>query len=340
MSRNSLNNKVSIIVPIYNVESFIERCINSIKNQTYHNLEIILVDDGSTDNTVSLLSRLTIHDQRFNLYSKQNGGVSSARNYGIYKATGEYLVFLDADDYISPDYIQTLVSICTNFCCEIGCLLKYVNVYNNSYSFNGFTKSNELAKCLSSETGLANLLTYKIDVFARNKIYKRDFLIGNRILFDESLSACEDLIFNIKAFTLAFKIGVSESCLYAYNRINASSLTTKFFPEKRRHPLSELFYLKDTITSKYPDLYLNWKFAYWRSCSDVFDHIILSKTKNIDKSFYKKTKRYVKKNRRIAFKVKTSIDNKIRALCFALNCNIVPFLLKVRQFIRRKNNGE
>ncbi len=99
--------KFSIIVPIYNVEKYIEKCLQSIKDQTFKNFEVIMVDDGSTDNSNKIM-KLFEKDKRFKSYSKKNGGLSDARNYGIQYTTGDYLLFIDSDDYIDKKLLETL----------------------------------------------------------------------------------------------------------------------------------------------------------------------------------------------------------------------------------------
>ena len=106
--------KISVIVPVYNVEKYLDNCINSIVNQTYDNLEILLVDDGSKDNSGSLCDEWALRDNRIKVIHKQNGGASSARNAGLDAATGEYIGFVDADDYIDIDMYEIMYAeICT-----------------------------------------------------------------------------------------------------------------------------------------------------------------------------------------------------------------------------------
>ena len=100
---------ISVIVPVYNIENYLERCVNSIREQTYNNLEILLVDDGSTDSSGALCDRFAEADERIRVFHKENGGSSSARNLGIAEAKGEYLGFVDSDDYISANMYELLV---------------------------------------------------------------------------------------------------------------------------------------------------------------------------------------------------------------------------------------
>ena len=102
--------KISIIVPVYNVEKYIAECIESVLNQNFEDYELILVDDGSKDNSLSICREYAEKDERIRVFSKENGGVSSARNFGFDKAEGEYITFIDSDDYVSPDYCSILLS--------------------------------------------------------------------------------------------------------------------------------------------------------------------------------------------------------------------------------------
>ena len=100
---------ISIIVPVYNIIEYLPRCVESLRKQTYDKIEILLVDDGSTDGTAALCDALAAEDVRIRVFHKQNGGSSSARNLGIQEATGEYLGFVDSDDYVEPDMYERLL---------------------------------------------------------------------------------------------------------------------------------------------------------------------------------------------------------------------------------------
>ena len=111
--------KVSIIVPVYNVEKYLERCVRSLRCQTYQNIEIILVDDGSKDNCGIMCDKFALEDTRIKVIHKKNGGLSEARNIGIEKSTGKYLAFVDSDDFVHPSFIETLLTSCLNYNCKI-----------------------------------------------------------------------------------------------------------------------------------------------------------------------------------------------------------------------------
>ena len=111
--------KVSVIVPVYNVEKYLDECVNSIINQSYSNLEIILVDDGSSDTSGQKCDTYKAVDNRIKVIHKKNGGLSDARNVGIEIATGEYISFIDSDDYVSEIFIESLVNKVNNTDCKV-----------------------------------------------------------------------------------------------------------------------------------------------------------------------------------------------------------------------------
>ena len=104
-----MNPKISIVIPVYNVEKYVSKCLQSVVNQTYRNLEIIIVNDGSTDNSVEIVKKYKKIDQRIKLINKENGGLSSARNAGISLVTGQYVTFIASDDWISSNYTDEMV---------------------------------------------------------------------------------------------------------------------------------------------------------------------------------------------------------------------------------------
>ena len=121
--------KVSIIVPVYNVEKYIEKCLNSLISQSYRNIEIILIDDGSKDNSGKICDKYKKKDPRIKVIHKENAGVSEARNSGIQKATGKYLCFVDADDFVMNDYIKYLHKLIAINCSDIAvCAKMFSNI--------------------------------------------------------------------------------------------------------------------------------------------------------------------------------------------------------------------
>ena len=168
--------KFSIIIPVYNVEKYISKCLDSILNQTYSNYEVIIVNDGTKDNSVSVINKY-LTDERFKLYNKENGGLSSARNYGINYVTGEYILFIDSDDYIEPDLLNNFNNILIKKEYD---LVKYnINVVDDNY--NLIRKEIGLDK--SSEIDMKTLLSLEFSEPAWAYTYKTNFFKKNNFMY-------------------------------------------------------------------------------------------------------------------------------------------------------------
>ena len=209
---------VSVIIPVYNVEEFIFRTVESVMNQDYKNIEIILVDDGSLDNSAKIINELAKKDDRITCVHKENGGVLSARNAGLRIASGEYVTFIDGDDWVEPKYISYLLNLVESKKCEIG-------MNKNNYSdYN--TKSNEEEYVVSAEKAIEWIYLGDIFVAVWNKIYSMKFL-KNNILFDEKIWYGEGMLFNIDCLQFVDSIAVGEKSVY-HQVSNPNSAMRKF----------------------------------------------------------------------------------------------------------------
>lgn len=181
--------KISVIVPVYNTEQYIERCLNSVLHNTYHNLEVICVNDGSTDNSLEILEKMANIDSRVRIINKKNGGVSAARNDALKVATGEYISFVDSDDWVHSQYFEIM--------------------YNAIRQYDGDCIVCEMQKvnsCDVAEKEFPTVLVEKLDFsqcmnnhlvrgFVCGRLYVREAL--NQILFDKNCKLNEDLVFNV-----------------------------------------------------------------------------------------------------------------------------------------------
>ena len=209
---NDIKDTVSIIVPVYNVKPYLERCINSILKQSYDNLEVILVDDGSTDGSGELCDSLEKKDKRIIVIHQQNGGLSSARNTGIDNCHGSYICFVDSDDYVHPDYVKYLYSMCINYNCEIGICYHYITEEDNYY--RKVELNSEIRVFSRSEIfDLFYTDMHGSIVIAWNKIYKRE-CIGD-IRYDVG-KIHEDEGTTFKFLYNANRIAFGKEVLYYY----------------------------------------------------------------------------------------------------------------------------
>lgn len=218
---------VSVIVPVYNVEKYLKRCVESIIKQTYFNLEIILVDDGSTDSSGTLCDQLKTLDKRIKVLHKKNGGLSDARNCGIREAHGEYLVFVDSDDMIHPEFVKVLLNILEKNKADIS-ECGYVRFKDEPIIKK---LSQNKVTCLGSKEAL-ELLTvgrYEKHIVAWNKLYKKSLFKNIEFAFGK---LHEDEFTTHKLFANAKTIAITNTPLYFYY-YNTDSITTKKIKNNR-----------------------------------------------------------------------------------------------------------
>lgn len=215
--------KVSVIVPVHNAEKTLSRCVESILAQSYKNLEVILVNDGSTDRSLEICQSLVNMDNRVVVIDKNRDGVSSARNSGLKATTGDFIQFVDADDTLKPNMTENLVETMLKTNADV-VICGYDRVSSKSVN------AKRPKSAIYSETSAFKdtfVELYKGAFFNApwNKLYRRDKIKG---LFDENISMGEDLLFNLAYFSNCNKISVISDNLYNYNVASQVSLAAKF----------------------------------------------------------------------------------------------------------------
>lgn len=249
-----MDDKVSVIVPVYNVEKYLEKCLISLVNQTYTNLEILIVDDGSEDGSADIYNKYKCIDQRIKIIYKENGGLSEARNIGIRSATGEYICCVDSDDYVENDYVekmvQQIVYLNADICCcgkiiENGNKVKYINCEKN-FVIN----SKEALKLYLLKNEIDNS---SVDKICRKKLYDQiEFPVGKYY---------EDIGTIYKLILKANKVVHINNPLYHYV-MREGSITHEEYSEKQ---LDSLYMTKEAIKNienVYPDLH-EYTVAYY-----------------------------------------------------------------------------
>lgn len=217
---------ISVIVPVFNVERYIAKCIESILNQNYRNIELILVNDGSTDRSGEICDAYKEKDNRIKVIHKSNGGQSGARNLGIEMATGEYIVFLDSDDFWLDDKLEGMVKKLKNDNPDM-LMFKAYSYYSDSDSYEPFSKEyNHLCFKGNGREVLANILKEDYD-FGWCPIWyliKREILIEQNLKFLEGY-LCEDVNYVFELWNIVKSVVYYDEYVYAYRRDNLNSTT-------------------------------------------------------------------------------------------------------------------
>lgn len=318
---------VSIIIPAYNVGKYIEKCLTSILEQTYSNIEVIAVNDGSTDDTATLIDNISQNDSRVRVLHIKNSGVSAARNRGIEISTGDYVVFVDADDYLAHDYIEYMLDLIKNtgsdFCLSKCC---YTRRYEEQ-------TERETIEKLEPADATALLLSPAVIVGCWNKIFKRSFLIENNIRFSTALFYGEGLSFITTASQLSNTVGVGNRKVYYYRRNNETSATTKFNIDKLYNGEKALGIIGNKLMIKTPKVntMLNLHLCMFR-----LGAVVKIKSNKLEKEYstdYKRWKSYMRKNAfKLFFNKEVSIYRKL--LLFG-GC-VSPWLMMKLDIIRRR----
>lgn len=241
---------ISIIIPVFNTENFLNDCIDSVLNQSFTDFEIILINDGSQDRSKEILNEYLKGDSRIRVYHNKNEGVSSARNFGIEKSKGDWICFVDSDDYILKNYLSDLFNSAIG---EIDLVIQ------------GF-KRKENGKEICFDLGTFELEGDKIDYqelfekikifdfgFSCSKLYRKEIIVKNKISFPLETSHGEDLVFLLRYLPFARKIKFVPIHNYVY-RYNSMSLAQKF----QEPPVYyyQYFFLKNTLKIHYPEVFL------------------------------------------------------------------------------------
>lgn len=254
--------KFSIIVPVYNAAKTINRCADSILAQTFQDYEIIFINDGSTDKTQEMLNQLEKYDSRIKVVRQRNQGVSSARNHGIALSSGDYILFIDSDDWIDPHYLESFSR--TNDCIsklKIGTIA--VTNLENKLNYDIFTSINgkflDIQKAFS-EAGLLH------NGFPFAKAYNRQIIIENNIKFKEDIAFKEDLIFFLDYSKFCKTIEFVDNARYYYI-IHSNSLSTKTHTPATLLKTTKIIIKKSEIFNTVTQFY-SYMDSYLRLCTE------------------------------------------------------------------------
>ncbi len=271
---------VSIIVPVYNISGYVLKCLNSIKKQSYSNLEIIIVDDGSIDNSGKICDEFCKDEKRAKVFHKKNEGLSSARNFGINKSRGEIIAFVDGDDYIEVDFIKTMQ--------------KTMVEDNSDMVVCGYNDVLPKRKVLDGKLATAQLLVKQenLDIIACNKIYKKELFTKSNIKYPEGYKH-EDSLTTYKIMAAAKKVSYVSKSFYNYIRREDSimgqvDVVERLKTREKAARESAVYFAKNEFLKQAAEIaILTAKYAFM----DAVIH------KEIDKKYFKVNADWINENR-------------------------------------------
>lgn len=255
-----MDSLISIIVPVYNTENYLEKCLYSLVNQTYKNIEIIIIDDGSPDNSMNIIQKFVLADNRVKVISQKNQGLSGARNTGMNNANGDYIMFIDSDDWIETDTCEKAINASEKYNADVvfwPYIKEFSDLQKDNYLFDkteiiwSEKNINQLSRRMVGLVGdeLANPQSIDNLVTAWGKLYKKS-VIGDVRFTDTKIIGTEDALFNIEVFLEINSAVYIPDLLSHYRKDNESSLTHNY---------------KKKLVSRWKEMYSRIKFLLDRN---------------------------------------------------------------------------
>ena len=316
---------VSIIVPLYNSEKYAPKLIESILNQTHKNIELILVDDGSPDNSGIIAQNFAQKDKRINVYHKTNGGCCDARNYGLSKASGDYIMFADGDDWLEKDCVEYLVKLAEENNCEMA---MSDSIFTTS---DRHQNNKDCIRIWTPEQATCGILYVETPVGPWNKLYSTKVIRENKIDFSVPWFG-EGLYFSVTNAQYSNAIAVGHRKIYNYRLNNIQSGTTERKVSNAINSLWNIRNIKDKLHIRTQTTINAAEWHIHRNCFNLLWYIIESKDKANYKDLYKATYiELLKSTPRVFLKSKIGIGKRGLVLLMALMPHIMAKLATIRR---------
>lgn len=316
---------ISIVIPVYNVEKYLERCVKSVINQTYKNIEIILVDDGSKDKSGALCDEFAKLDDRIIVIHKENGGLSDARNYGLNIAKGELIGFVDSDDYITEDMFESLYKTIVKNNADIS-IVSFYEMYNGKLI--GMRNSGKLEVFSKIEAMKELLIDTKIQSYAWNKLFRKKLFDDLKFPTGKNF---EDIATTLLLFEKCEKIALLEEPKYYYLRRDDSIIgvkNSKTYTDYLEVIFDKYLYLKD----KYPEIELYNAYNYIINMIWVYSIIVTFELNEVYKEFEKRYDLFEKLVKKYEKEIIELLDDYNKAILYMMLVNKDISKEAVKQF--------
>ena len=306
--------KISIVIPVYNVEKYLQRCLDSVLKQTYTDIEIILVDDGSTDGCGMICDEYKKKDKRIKVIHKENKGLSDARNVGIDQITGEYLVFIDSDDFVSRYYIENLWRALKQSNAEMA-ISGFINYYEgDNIPLEKIVEENQIKKMTTQECLKKMFYQDEIDMSAWGKLYKSEMFCDIKYPVGK---LNEDILVTYRLVEKSRSIAFIDNIDYMYFQ-RRDSIQNSTFNLKKMDAIEQMKILRAYIKKNYPQLANAIDCKYFSTLCNVLFQIDDLKYKNIKSEIWSE----IKQLRSVIIKDKFARKKaKVGALLSYLGCN-------------------
>lgn len=315
--------KVSVIIPVYNVEKFIGKCVESLIQQEYDDIEIILVDDGSPDKSGIIIDELKTRDKRIITIHQKNSGVSAARNSGLAVATGEYITFVDGDDWVEPNYVAYFIQLLELNHCDIA-------MNKNNYTEIKST-TNNISYVIDSEKAIEWIYLGDIFVAVWNKMYRKSFLDKNQILFNNEIWFGEGMLFNIECLQYTDSVAIGEKSVY-HQTFNLNSAMRKFNLKSNLCGIKSLELQKALWSKKNLNIEKAWRYHCYCFNRNIIDGLVRSRIVTDNKNVYTHCVSTLRNNIAFLLQMEKSVKKKLVWCGYYVS----PYLMAIRGAIKFK----
>ena len=322
---------VSIIVAMYKGEKYIKECIESIVNQDYERIELILVDDGSPDNCGRIAESYAEKDDRISVLHQKNAGVSAARNEGIKSAKGLYIGIVDQDDILSADYVSYFLNLIKKHNADIALTPTADKFFDSPHKDTAVDHEEEW----SADQAVIEMLYHKVIIAPWNKIIRRNLLIDNDIRFNEKLFGGEGFAFSLQAYQYANRIAVGNKKVYHYRVGDPESGASKFRLSSIESSLNAQEWIKETLINPTKEIIKAWEFSKWHTYCDCLNMMIGSGAEQDYPKMYQILSDYCQQNAYIALTAPVSLQQRLRGILFKMNpllASKVINIFRIRKF--------
>lgn len=312
-----VNNRplVSIIIGMYKGEKYIKECIESVLDQDYSNIEVLLIDDGSPDKCGEIADNYKKNDPRVKVVHQKNAGVSISRNVGLDLSKGEYICIIDQDDVISKNYVSYFYGLIVDNDADIALTPTADKFFGTLNEDN----SQDEVVVWSGERTSVEMLYHKIIIAPWNKMISKKLLDDNNVRFNPNFFGGEGFAFSVEAYQYANRIAVGRKKVYHYRVGDPESGASKFRLSSIESSINAQIYIKDTFVKPSPALLEAWKFSNWHTHCDCLNMMVGCKAIGEYPDMYKKLKEECKKNAMLALKAPVSAQQKLRGILFKIS---------------------
>lgn len=307
---------MSIIASVYKGEKYLRECIESVLEQDYHNIELIMVDDGSPDNSGKIMDEYAAKDYRMKVIHKENSGVSNSRNIALQHSKGKYVCLLDQDDVLAKDYVSYYYHLIKNNDADVAAT-------PSPYKFFGDVPSFEYRKdkidIISGESAAIMMLYHKMVIAPWNKMVSKALIDKFNIHFQPQFFNGEGFAFSIECFLHSKKVVIGHREVYGYRVGDPNSGASKFKEVWINSSINAQQYIKSTFNNPSSSLLKAWAFSNWHTHCDALNVMIGCCVENTHKELYQKIKSVCHEEAYRAFLAPISLQQKFRGLMFSIS---------------------